>query len=298
MSRFNPQVASESTLTPGEIGIEEFARFVLQVGALQSIELPTEFRAVGQSAIVAEPPVARVTAATSTGSYELDMVRGDGRWLVAALPDLALPPQAPYAIRWDVSHSYVSASSGRLVVVGTIDNVSDVTLLELSVAGYIADELGRSLATGTSPVIVRPFVGPGESTNFRIDIRPPEGVQLDPAQFVLIPNYRVAFVSDEASDEEALTPVTVVPQSISLEVAAQGRALTITNQDERESMAVAVAFVRDASGRVLAIYRSPSAVIPGGGSRRVEMPPADSAALAGAAEVTIEAWGAIRPAGS
>ncbi|MDA0256684.1 MAG: hypothetical protein O3C25_02940, partial [Chloroflexi bacterium] len=210
VGRYNPEIASFATLTPGELGIEEFKRFVLQVGALESAEVPVEFRALGVTSIDAERAVVHATLATTLGNLEVDMVRRGGRWRVASLPDLAIPDAgAPYRVSWAVTNSYTS-SSGALVVVGTLENVGDVTLLTLGAGGYIPGADGRAVSTGTAPIIADPFLLGGETTVFRVDLTSEVTAALDPAAFVLVPNFRLAREADARSE----TPVSVAPKSL------------------------------------------------------------------------------------
>jgi hypothetical protein len=295
VGHFDPQLASFVTLTPGELGIEEFKRFVMNIGALQSAEVLVEFGALEETSIDVEREVVRATLSTTLGDLGVDLVRREGRWRFASLPDLTMPDAVtPYHVNWSVTHSYVThsygPSEGSLVVVGTLDNVGDVTVLELGLGGYILGEDGRSLSTGTSPVLTHPFFRSGESTVFRVDFMHGDLSALDLSRFVLIPNLRVAHEDDESAE----THVSVVPQRLTTTEAGTGRELTLTNSDDRASSAAVFAVIRGAGGRPLSLYQSPVQVIPGNGSRRVALPPADAAAIEGAVEVTLEARGSER----
>lgn len=290
VGRYDPQLASFATLTPGELGIEEFKRFLLRVGALQSAEVAVEFDAIEETSIDVEREVVRATLSTTLGDLDVDLVRREGRWRFASLPDLTMPDAVtPYHVNWGVTHTYMS-SAGSLVVVGTLDNVGNVTVLELGMGGYLPGDDGRSLSTTTSPIIAKPFLRPGESTVFRVDFTKGDLSALDPSRFVLVPNLRVA----RGGDEDVETPVSVVPQRLTTAEAGAGRELTLTSSDDRTSSATVFAVIRGSGGRPLSLYQSPMQIIPGNGSRRVTLPPADAAAIEGAVEVTLEAWGSER----
>ena len=106
------------------------------------------------------------------GPVSFELVRRGGRWRLARVPDLQLPPEfAPHALEWRVTNSYASNDGETFTIVGRIDNTGDETVLQLGTPGFIRDEAGRTLRTELSALTARPFVHPGEHTHFRLDFQ-------------------------------------------------------------------------------------------------------------------------------
>lgn len=293
-AQYNPQFASDAMLMPGELGIEEFKRFVLQLSTFEIARIPIEFVRLGEGRILAEPAVARVVASTNIGNMELDLVRRDGRWRVASVPDFTLPASiATYEVTWEVTNSY-HGPSGAFTVVGRVMNAAtSPDLLNFGPSGYITDEEGRVITTGTSVVMTSAFLNSGAESLFQIDFVAGDRDAADPSRFELIPHYR------PLSDTDTFVRVTTPRAEISPEEARGGLRILLKNSDttdrQREADAQVIAVVRDGAGRPLSLYASPRITIPAGGSRSVDLPPADPLTLEGASTVTIEPWG-VEPA--
>ena len=295
VNRDDVQVASEVMLTPGELGLEEYARLVIQIGAFTAADVDVGFRSVGAAAVNVPRAVVEAVAVTDLGPVSFELVRRGGRWRLARVPDLQLPPEfAPHALEWRVTNSYASNDGETFTIVGRIDNTGDETVLQLGTPGFIRDEAGQTLRTELSALTARPFVHPGEHTHFRLDFQLPPGSTPDlerfPDRFVLVPIFRVSHPDDEGIMARGLS---VAPRRLTLEEAAAGATVELVSGQFGATNAVVIAYAVAADGRVLSLYEAATAPIPAGGRKTLALPPPDRESLPDADRVEVEIWGTI-----
>ena len=177
IDQFNPQVAGESMLTPGELGIEEFARMVFEIAAVQSAGLTFSYSSLGAVELDKASGVVHATAATGLGNVPVDLVRSDGQWRVAAVPDLRIPEDsAPYVYEWEVTNSYSTADGLGMTVIGEVHNTGTTPWLVLGMPGLLAAPNGSVIRSEGSGFTTQPCVDPGQSYPFRLDFTLPNGV--------------------------------------------------------------------------------------------------------------------------
>jgi len=290
---YNPQLAGDSMVTPGEIGIEDFSRMVLQIGALQSAELQYGYRVVEAASIDEAAGVVRASAATGLGNVRLELARRGGQWRVVRAPDLTMPvDQAPYRFETHITNTFQQAT-GPFTVVGELENVGDSPWLVISLAGYLEGPDGRTLRVDQSGLITRPFVSPGEPLPFRIDLALPEGTEFSEDAFRIVPNFRL----ERGADREILaTGLTVDPAVI--EGTPDAFSVTVSNGEDALRAARLIAYVVAEDGRLLYVYQSGDFNVAAEGSITTDVPGPPPEAATDASQIRIETWGVVpQPSG-
>lgn len=283
----NPQVAGEAMLSPSEVGIEEFARMVVVLGALQGAQVEWGFRSLGAAKFIAEPEVVEVTALTSLGpTMSVRLVRRSGEWRVATVPDL-LPTQdrLPYSVRSEITNVY-RKDDGALVAIGYIENTGDNVLLPMSSGVYLRPSGRTTARLEQSAAITDPFLHRGERTLIRADF--PVGTDGSAADFEVIPVVRVA----SSSDEEVLaTDLSVDPEGINPATAGDSQTVSVRNQEIESRMAMVVVAAFRADGTPVTFATSGAHEALGGVITAVQVPGLDAAALEAADAVNVSVWG-------
>ncbi|MEZ4501795.1 MAG: hypothetical protein R3C39_04150 [Dehalococcoidia bacterium] len=283
---YNPQLAGEVMLTPGEVGIEEFARMVFRIGVLQSAELAFNFRAIEAATVDSDAGVVRATANTELGRVQVALVRREGNWRVARVPDVSIPEEFdPFPKTWEVTNSYTSTDGQTFVIIGEFTNVGQETWLVLSTPGSMLSAEGAVLRAEPSSVLARPFVEPGGTLPFRVDFRIPDGTTFDASGFEPLLNVRRA----RGSDREILaTALEIEPDQ------AQGGdsvSLTVSNGEESRRTAWVVGLARDARGTLISLFQDGPVEVAGQLDSTIETSPVDPPVLDRLAVVEFEIWG-------
>lgn len=291
VDQYNPQVAGETMLTPGELGIEEFARMVFEIAAVESAQLTFSFRSLGATELDGTAGLVRAVAATELGNVPVELVRRGGQWRVSAVPDLRIPEdRAPYRFEWEVTNSYGSDDGRTLSVIGELRNTGDSPWLVLGMPGALMGADGEAIRVDPSNITTRPFVDPGESYPFRVDFNLPNGAEgVDPSGFRPIPNIRVAHPADRNLLASALT---VDPAEH--EATPEQFQVVVTNGESEARSARVIALVESANGQLLDVLSSAAGTVPGGGSQTFELGGVNAATIETADVIRIETWGTIR----
>ena len=287
VDQYNPQVAGESMLTPGELGIEEFARMVFEIAAVQSAERAFSYSSLGAVELDEAAGVVHAVAATDLGNVPIDLVRRDGQWRVAEVPDLRIPEEhSPYRFEWEVTNSYAGPDGLGMTVVGEVRNTGTTPWLVLGMPGLLLAPDGSAIRAESSGFTTRPFVDPGQSYPFRLDFTLPNGAEgVDAEAFRPIPNIRVAHPADQGVMANALT---VEPAE--REPTTEGFEVTVVNGEPEPRAARVIAYVESADGRLLDLYGSEPETVEGGGEQTFELQV--SAPLSEtAARIRLETWG-------
>lgn len=185
-----------------------------------------------------------------------------------------------------------------LFVVGRVKNTGNQSGYMLSASSFVTDGAGKTLATARPPMPGNPYLDPGEEGFFQVQFTVPPGATLDPANFVMVPDFRPVATGIEAQFVAAQVPaspssVTWRPQTDISTTVTNGEAVPVTVQ--------VFAYFRDASGRVLFVTPiSPDLALPPGSSVPVplsfrEMP----AALSSVVTIDFSVFATLpRPQGS
>ena len=289
VDQFSPQVAGESMLTPGELGIEEFARMVFEIAAVESAGLKFAYNSLGAVELDEAAGVVHATAATELGNVPVDLVRRDGQWHVAAVPDLRVPAEhLPYAYEWEVTNSYPQSGGVGMTVVGEVHNTGTTPWLVLGMPGLLAAPDGSLIRTEGSGFTTRPFVDPGQSYPFRIDFTLPNGVEGVEAEeaFRPIPNIRIAHPADRGV---LATSLTVEPPE--REPSTEAFDVVVMNGEDEARSARVIAYVESEDGVLLDIYTTNDAPVPGAGEQSFQLPGVIEAVSGSASRIRFETWG-------
>jgi len=295
VDQYNPQVASEVMLTPGELGIEEFTRMVYQFAVLQLAELTYGYSNLGAVTLDPAAGVAHAVAVTDMKNVEFTVARRDGNWRIVEVPDLPVPAdRLPYTVETEVTSERVSEDGLTYTAIGELRNTGESTWLVLSLNAAMMSGSDVLRAT-TVAFVARPFVHPGESLPFRFDFTTSEAAALADATFEAFPGIRVA----RGADEDVLaTSLTAEPAELDVAEAVDGFDVTLSNGEDATRVARLVVSVRDAVGRLIDVYSVPPAEVPAGRSTAVAVPGPAPDSVEGAAVVSVDVWGTAPTAAS